>query len=121
MKWPFMLVSTHDRLVMGNRDMIGLLQTINKERNREMDRLAVENSELREKLERQSVIITPEAKVYRTKKEYVTRPAGRMGWRQQSQAASMATIPAPSDSIQALEARVKAEGGTVDAVPERKV
>ena len=37
---------------------------------------------------------------------------GRAGWRSRAKLASDRTIPAPNDSIQALEQRVKEQGGS---------
>ncbi len=71
-----------------------------------------ENEALKELLTSQSVMITPKGTENKPKQgEPVV--VGRGGWRSRSEMASRATIPKPNDSIDALNIRVKEQGGTV--------
>jgi len=66
----------------------------------------------------EEILVSPKCNDYTAKPESKRTSSspivfGRGGWRARAELASNATIPAPADSSQALEQRVKSQGGKV--------
>jgi hypothetical protein len=115
-----MLRSTHEYFMdamrinlKGREDLIVALRQQLAEKNKHIDAL-------------QEILVTPKCNDYTqgdSKQRKSSDPIvfGRSGWRGMAERASDLTVPKPKDSVTALEERVKAEGGKVDAIQQGKV
>lgn len=110
MRFPFILRSDHEEVVRQSNVIISMLQQQVADmgvklakRDKEIDILINEMSN-----------ISVDVKVRdKEKKKSVPAILGRGGWRGRSQQNSLSTVPAPKDSAQQLEEKVKREGGTI--------
>lgn len=118
MKIPVIWRSDHEAIRDGLLAQVDVLHELNSELR---VTIQTKNNEI-EALK--AILTSPKCNDY-TSKDHQKPESGkstgpivnsRSGWRGMARLMSEATIPAPKDSMQALELRVKREGGKTDAV-----
>ncbi len=115
MRFPFILRSDHLKVVA----LLNILvqakdQTIIELSKRIADKDAEIKALTPKRLE--PSVVTTANKPEKVRKVAEVQASGRGGWRHKAQQASLRTLPKASDSIQALEERVRKSGGKVDAL-----